>query len=89
MAKETTDRTTLDLFSASKQRGRPKTSLLSREQQLRANKKNQLRRDKQKGLKRVEIKLELDIYDKANELAEDAGLSRSEFLAKLITDSIK
>lgn len=89
MAKVTIDRTTIDLFETEKQRGRPKSSPYSREQQLRINKKNQLVRDKQAGLKRVEVKLHKDTYDKASELAADKGVSRGELLADLINESLK
>lgn len=88
MAKASVDRTTIDLFASEKQRGRPKSSPYSREQQLRINKKNQLIRDKQAGLKRVEIKLQRESYDKASEIAAEKGLSRSEFLAQLIDESL-
>ncbi|HCW46825.1 MAG TPA: LexA regulated protein, partial [Erwiniaceae bacterium] len=40
MAKEHTDRTTLDLFADERRPGRPKTSPLSRDEQLRINKRN-------------------------------------------------
>lgn len=89
MAKASVDRTTIDLFATEKQRGRPKSSPYSREQQLRINKKNQLLRDKQAGLKRVEIKLHKEIYDKASALAADQGVSRGEFLAELINESLE
>ncbi len=50
MAKEQTDRTTLDLFANERRPGRPKTNPLSRDEQLRINKRNQLKRDKIVGL---------------------------------------
>ncbi|WP_299262481.1 LexA regulated protein [uncultured Psychrosphaera sp.] len=89
MAKVTVDRATIDLFATEKQRGRPKSSPYSREQQMRINKKNQLTRDKQNGLKRVEIKLHREMYDKASVLAAEKGLSRSELLAELINNSLE
>lgn len=89
MAKAAIDRTTIDLFATDKQRGRPKSSPYSREQQVRINKKNQLMRDKQAGLKRVEIKLHKELYDVATEIAESKGLSRSELLAQLIDESLQ
>jgi hypothetical protein len=49
MAKEQTDRTTLDLFANERRPGRPKTNPLSRDEQLRINKRNQLKRDKVAG----------------------------------------
>jgi len=89
MAKVSVDRATIDLFATDKQRGRPKSSPYSREQQMRINKKNQLVRDKQNGLKRVEIKLHREMYDKASVLAADKGVSRSELLAELINNSLE
>ena len=69
MAKEQTDRTTIDLFANERRPGRPKTNPLSRDEQLRINKRNQLKRDKVRGLKRVELKLNNDAVDALNELA--------------------
>lgn len=89
MAKVSVDRTTIDLFANDKQRGRPKSSPYSRDQQLRINKKNQLTRDKQAGLKRVELKLHREAYDKASVIAAEKGVSRSEFLAELINESLE
>jgi len=89
MAKAPVDRTTIDLFATEKQRGRPKSSPYSREQQLRINKQNQLKRDKQAGLKRVEIKLHRDIYDRASEIADDIGISRGELLANIINEALE
>lgn len=89
MAKVSVDRATIDLFATDKQRGRPKSSPYSREQQMRINKKNQLTRDKQNGLKRVEIKLHREIYDKASVIAAEQGISRSELLAELINNSLE
>ena len=89
MAKASVDRTTIDLFATEKQRGRPKSSPYSREQQLRINKQNQLKRDKQAGLKRVEIKLHREIYDKASDIADELGISRGELLAKIINEALE
>lgn len=89
MAKASVDRTTIDLFANEKQRGRPKSSPYSREQQLRINKQNQLKRDKQAGLKRVEIKLHREAYDKASEMADELGISRGELLAKIINEALE
>jgi copG domain protein DNA-binding domain protein len=43
MAKQDSDCITLDLFSDIRKVGRPKTNPLSREQQIRINKRNQLK----------------------------------------------
>ncbi len=84
MAKEQTDRTTLDLFANERRPGRPKTNPLSRDEQLRINKRNQLKRDKNRGLKRVELKLNADAVDALNELAEARNISRSELIEEML-----
>ncbi|WP_213992798.1 LexA regulated protein [Sodalis sp. dw_96] len=84
MAKEQTDRTTLDLFIDEKRPGRPKTNPLSRDEQLRINKRNQLRRDKVRGLRRVELKINAQAVDALNELAFQHTLSRSELIEQIL-----
>ncbi|HAG2981425.1 TPA: LexA regulated protein [Salmonella enterica] len=84
MAKEQTDRTTLDLFAHKRRPGRPKTNPLSRDEQLRINKRNQLKRDKVRGLKRVELKLNAQVVDALNELAEARNISRSELIEEIL-----
>ncbi len=89
MAKENTDRTTLDLFANERRPGRPKTSLLSRDEQLRINKRNQLKRDKVRGLQRVELKMSSDVVDALNSLAAEQNLSRSELIEQIILAQLK
>lgn len=84
MAKEYTDRTTLDLFADERRPGRPKTSPLSRDEQLRLNKRNQLKRDKVKGLQRVELKISNDLVEALNIMASQNNLSRSELIEHMI-----
>ncbi len=84
MAKEQTDRTTLDLFFDEKRPGRPKTNPLSRDEQLRINKRNQLRRDKVRGLRRVELKINAQAVAALNELAFQHSLSRSELIEQIL-----
>ncbi len=84
MAKEQTDRTTLDLFIDEKRPGRPKTNPLSRDEQLRINKRNQLRRDKTRGLRRVELKINAQAVAALNELAFQHDLSRSELIEHIL-----
>lgn len=84
MAKEQTDRTTLDLFTDEKRPGRPKTNPLSRDEQLRINKRNQLRRDKNRGLRRVELKINQQAVDALNELADQRDISRSELIELIL-----
>ncbi|MEW5288070.1 LexA regulated protein [Erwinia papayae] len=84
MAKENTDRTTIDLFAEERRPGRPKTNPLARDEQLRINKRNQLRRDKVRGLRRVELKMNSDTVDALNQLAEARNISRSELIEEMI-----
>lgn len=84
MAKEQLDRTTLDLFAEDRRPGRPKTNPLSRDEQLRINKRNQLRRDKVRGLRRVELKINADAVDTLNKLAEQRNISRSELIEEML-----
>ena len=88
MAKEQTDRTTLDLFAHERRPGRPKTNPLSRDEQLRINKRNQLKRDKVRGLKRVELKLNAGAVDALNELAESRDISRSELIEEMLMNQL-
>ncbi|WXR86547.1 LexA regulated protein [Salmonella enterica subsp. enterica serovar Infantis] len=78
------NRTTLDLFAHERRPGRPKTNPLSRDEQLRINKRNQLKRDKVRGLKRVELKLNAQAVDALNELAEARNISRSELIEEIL-----
>lgn len=84
MAKENTDRTTIDLFADERRPGRPKTNPLTRDEQLRINKRNQLKRDKVRGLKRVELKMNSDAVDALNQLAEQRNMSRSELIEEMV-----
>ncbi len=88
MAKEQTDRTTLDLFANERRPGRPKTNPLSRDEQLRINKRNQLRRDRVNGLRRVELKLNEDAVNALNELATERNVSRSELIEEILLEQL-
>jgi hypothetical protein len=89
MAKEQTDRTTLDLFADERRPGRPKTNPLTRDEQLRINKRNQLKRDKVRGLKRVELKLNHGAVDALNQLADARNISRSELIEEMLLAQLK
>lgn len=89
MAKEQQDRTTLDLFCDERRPGRPKTSMLTREMQLRINKRNQLKRDRHKGLKRVELKLSEDAVNLLNQLALEKNVSRGELIESMLLSVLK
>lgn len=89
MAKEQLDRTTLDLFADERRPGRPKTSTLSRDEQLRINKRNQLKRDKVRGLKRVELKLTQEAVDALDQLSDAHQINRSELIELLLLNEYK
>ncbi|MGV2871647.1 LexA regulated protein [Colwellia sp. E150_009] len=88
MAKEISDLTTIDLFSDEKRPGRPKTSPHPRNVQIRINKRNQVKRDKNNGLKRVEFKIHHSIFEQLEKLAKTKNISRSELIEKLLIDSL-
>ncbi|MFT6194926.1 MAG: hypothetical protein ACJASU_001832 [Cognaticolwellia sp.] len=88
MAKEVTDLTTIDLFSDEKRPGRPKTNPHSRSVQVKINKRNQVKRDKNNGLKRIEFKLHQDVYERLDALSNDRGVSRSELIEALLVQSL-
>lgn len=88
MAKEIADLTTLDLFTDEKRPGRPKTSPHPRNIQIRINKRNQIKRDKGKGLKRVEFKIHLSLFEQLEALAKSKNMSRSELIETLLIESL-
>lgn len=88
MAKESTDNVTIDLFQGQRRPGRPKTNPLSRAEQMKLNKRRQLRRDKARGLKRIELKVEASVYQALNESAELEGLSRSQLIERILTEAM-
>ena len=89
MAKQDSDCITLDLFIDIRKVGRPKTNPLSREQQIRINKRNQLKRDKSSGLKRVELKLHEGLVQQLEDLASTLNVSRSELIVTILQDYFK
>jgi len=88
MAKELSDLTTLDLFSDEKRPGRPKTNPFPRDVQIKINKRNQVKRDRDKGLKRVEFKIHHKLFEQLDELAKAKNISRSELIESILIDSL-
>ncbi|MCP4984555.1 MAG: LexA regulated protein [Colwellia sp.] len=88
MAKEISDLTTIDLFSNEKRPGRPKTNPHSRSVQIKINKRNQVKRDKNNGLKRVEFKVHHSLFEQLEKLAKAQQVSRSELIEALLTESL-
>jgi hypothetical protein len=88
MAKEITDLTTIDLFNDEKRPGRPKTNPHSRSVQVKINKRNQVKRDKNKGLKRIEFKVHHSLFEQLEQLAKTQKMSRSELIESLLSESL-
>ena len=88
MAKEASDLTTFDLFSDEKRPGRPKTNPHSCSVQVKINKRNQVKRDKNKGLKRVEFKIHIDLFEQLDELAKSQDISRSDLIESILKESM-
>ena len=88
MAKSETDRTTLDLFEYEKRPGRPKTNPLSRDMQLKVNKRNQITRDKARGLKRVEFKVSSQLYQALSDMADAQNISRSALIETILQERL-
>lgn len=84
MAKQDLDCITLDLFADERRVGRPRSNPLSREQQIRVNKRNQLRRDRACGLKRIELKLHTNLVQLLENEAVQQGLSRAELIENIL-----
>ena len=88
MAKEIADLTTIDLFSDEKRPGRPKTNPNSRSVQIKINKRNQVKRDKNNGLKRIEFKVHHSLFEQLEQLAKTQQMSRSELIEALLIESM-
>ena len=88
MAKEITDLTTIDLFSNEKRPGRPKTNPNPRSVQIKINKRNQVKRDKNNGLKRIEFKVHHSVFEQLEQLAKTQQVSRSELIESLLIASL-
>jgi hypothetical protein len=70
------DRSTIDMFSRP-ERGRPRTNPYDRNTQLKLSKHLQRDRDKNKGMRRIEVKLNIDVIEVLDALATELGLSRA------------
>ncbi|MDO6681554.1 MULTISPECIES: LexA regulated protein [unclassified Oceanobacter] len=73
------DRTTIDMFSTPR-RGRPKSNPYDRTAQSRFNKRFQRQRDKERGLQRLEVKVDADVIDCLDLACDDLGLSRADII---------
>ncbi|HGJ5875692.1 MAG TPA: LexA regulated protein [Arsenophonus sp.] len=84
MAKEQTNRITLDLFADGLRPERLKTNPLSRPEQLKINKRNQLKRDTLKDLRRVELKIHERAVTALNMLVQEQKISRSKLIEQIL-----
>ncbi|XQW86250.1 LexA regulated protein [Thalassotalea piscium] len=89
MAKQDADIITIDLFNNDKRPGRPKTNPYSRSVQVKINKRNQVKRDKNNGLKRVEFKIHQSVIEQLEQLASNKGVNRSELIEALIVEALE
>lgn len=88
MAKQDADCITLDLFATVPKVGRPRTNPLSREQQVRINKRNQLKRDKSSGLRRVELKLQSTLIERLEKTASARQITRGQLIEMILNEYI-
>ncbi|MGB1091958.1 MAG: LexA regulated protein [Oceanobacter sp.] len=77
MSTQPEDRTTIDMF-APRGRGRPRSNPYDRQSQCRFNKRFQRLRDRQKGLSRLEVKLDSEVIAQLDQACESMELSRAE-----------
>ena len=73
------DRTTIDMFTP-KSKGRPRSNPYPREVQLRINKREQRLRDKDKGMRRMEVKMPKELVDHLDDYAKDRQCTRAELV---------
>lgn len=82
------DRTTIDMFTRP-ERGRPKTSPYDRSTQLKLSKRLQRNRDKHKGMRRIEVKLNLEVVDVLDVLVTELGMSRAEVIENALLNLLR
>lgn len=85
MSVQLEDRTTIDMF-AERQRGRPKSNPYPRDVQIRVNKRSQRQRDRQKGLRRLEVKMSEELVQRIDEYAAKQKCSRAEVVEMSVDD---
>lgn len=88
MAKESTDTVTIDLFQEQRRPGRPRSNPLPRAEQMKLNKRRQVQRDRARGLRRIELKVDESVYQALNQRAEQDGISRSELIEQLLAHAL-
>ncbi|EAT13626.1 LexA regulated protein [Bermanella marisrubri] len=71
------DRTTIDMFNA-RAKGRPRSNPYPRDVQIRINKRLQRERDRDKGMRRMEVKIPNALVEKLDEFAKEQACTRTE-----------
>jgi len=79
------DRTTIDMFRE-RQKGRPRSNPYPREVQLRINKREQRTRDKNNGMRRMEVKMPKELVDRLDQYAREHECTRTEVVELSITE---
>ncbi len=79
MSVQPEDRTTLDMFAAA-QRGRPRKNPYDRTLQCRVNKRTQRQRDKERGVQRLEVRVEQYVVQQLDEHCQQLGLNRAQIM---------
>lgn len=82
------DRTTIDMFNE-RQKGRPRSNPYPREVQIRVNKRFQRMRDKDNGMRRMEVKMPHDLVEKLDEFASYFECTRTEVVEQCVRDWLK
>ncbi|MCA6061135.1 MULTISPECIES: LexA regulated protein [Thalassolituus] len=79
MSVQPEDRTTIDMFAPGRP-GRPRSNPYERSQQCRFNKRTQRQRDKERGLHRLEVKLDAQVVGRLDEVCAELNLARADVL---------
>ena len=83
MSVQPEDRTTIDMF-AHRGPGRPRSNPYDRSLQCRVNKRSQRRRDKARGLKRVEVKLPRAVIEHLDQACQTLDMNRAEVIEQAL-----
>ncbi|WP_396586831.1 LexA regulated protein [Bermanella sp. R86510] len=71
------DRTTIDMFTA-RAKGRPRSNPYPRDVQIRINKRLQRERDRNKGMRRMEVKIPSALVEQLDQFAKEQACTRTE-----------
>ena len=83
MSVQPEDRTTIDMFS-SRGPGRPRSNPYDRALQCRQNKRTQRLRDKQKGMHRLEVRIDGDVVQELDDACDRLDMTRAEIIERAL-----